>query len=712
MTVGETTGVVEEMEREAGVAPPTQRIREEPRRSFFTFGNLFRLLVLGALAAFLLYYVGPRSMAETAVKVAFAVAVTAALWVGANLLFDQAYDHWTRFNTIIGAGAGFVGYFVAESNGSLRSLVDEPVEPLGQGVFDDVTGWVTQPLDINALLWGLIGGAALGLVMFLLSAPRQLARVPLAVLGFAGFGLLTAFALEESVYPSIDWGKLAICAVAGAVVFGLLSLWRNGPAVAPLSAVTGVAVGWLIGAWGGGDIGDGSFGEVLVATVVPAVIVGARLGLATQPDAQKRRRIDQRSRSWIFVTPALAFIGVGLLGPLIRTIYLSFHNRNGTESVGFDNYEEIFTNKNSVNFDNWENIFTSRLFYVALALLALGILIGMVAGRQTSQVFERGPSSLGLILAGFFILSCAILASIRGTIFNNVWWVIVVTSLSTVLGLAVAVLADRARAENAAKSLIFLPMAISFIGAGIIWRFMYQARDPSQRQTGVMNAIWVWIGETTNSTAGKTIWLIVLFALALVFLYLIKRGIDSKSNTTAGFAAGFLIIDAYLIYRILGPGMGGYVEVDGEVVPRPVLFIQEGPFNNMWLMVVLIWVQVGFAMVILSAAIKAVPTELTEAAQVDGATESQIFWRITLPQIGPTVAVVVTALFVTVMKVFDIVYAMTNGNFGTQVIANEMWIRAFGQTNLGLGSALAVVLFISVIPIMWINMRRMQREQA
>ena len=141
-----------------------------------------------------------------------------------------------------------------------------------------------------------------------------------------------------------------------------------------------------------------------------------------------------------------------------------------------------------------------------------------------------------------------------------------------------------------------------------------------------------------------------------------------------------------------------------------MLFVQEAPFNNMWLMVVLIWVQTGFAMVILSAAIKAVPTELTEAAKVDGATESQVFWRITLPQIAPTIGVVVTALFVTVMKVFDIVYAMTNGNFGTQVIANQMWISAFGQSNLGLGSALAVVLFVSVIPVMWINIRRTQRD--
>ena len=179
---------------------------------------------------------------------------------------------------------------------------------------------------------------------------------------------------------------------------------------------------------------------------------------------------------------------------------------------------------------------------------------------------------------------------------------------------------------------------------------------------------------------------------------------------TAAFAGGVLLVLAYLVYRLVGPGLGGYVESNGVVKADPVLFVQEAPFNNMWLMVVLIWVQTGFAMVILSAANKAVPTELTEAAKMDGATESQIFWRVTLPQIMPTVGVVVTALFVTVMKVFDILHAMTNGSFGTQVIANEMFQRAFGFSDLGLGSALAVVLFISVIPIMWINVRRIQRS--
>jgi alpha-glucoside transport system permease protein len=695
-------------------APIPKRVREEPRPRRITVGGVMRFVVFVALAAFLLYYVGPRDIAQTALKVAFIVILTAALWVGANLIFDQAYDHWTRFNTLVGATLGFFGYFVVEANGLFRSLYDKRVKVGGQGFFDDVTGWVTQPLAINGLLWGLIGGAALGLVMFLLSAPRQqLARLPLALLGFVGFGFLTAYAFDDSAYPEIDWTKLWVCVAVGAAVFGLLGLWRYGSKAAPLSVLTGAGVGWFVGAWGGGEIGGGNFLGVAYATVVPAAILGARFGLATEPDAQKRRRIDQRSRAWIFITPALGFITIGLLAPLIRTIYLSFYDRTGNESVGWENYTDLWNNKGFKDVSNWNNIFTSRLLYIAIALFALGILVGVIAGRRTGQPFERQPSSLGPILAGFFILACCILASIRGTLFNNIWWVVVVVPLATVFGLAVAVLADRAKAENAAKSLIFLPMAISFIGAGIIWRFMYQARDPSEPQTGFMNAVWVWIGESTTSSAGKAIWLIALGVFAVGFLLFIKRGVDSKATTMMGFAAGFLILDVYLVYRILGPGLGGYIEKDGVVTPDPVLFISKvQPFNNMWLMVVLIWVQTGFAMVILSAAIKAVPTEFTEAARVDGATDSQIFWRITLPTIAPTLGVVTTALFVTVMKVFDIVYAMSNGSFGTQVIANQMWITAFGQSNLGLGSALAVVLFVAVIPVMWINIRRMQKERA
>ena len=559
------------------------------------------------------------------------------------MLFDQAYSHWARFNTLIGAILGSVGFFLVEANGALRSLIDDPVRVPGQGVFNDVTGWRTEPFDVNGLLWGLIGGAALGLVMFLLSAPRQqIARLPLSIVGFTAFGLLTALAIDDDARPLIDWTKLGVCVAVGAVAFGAIGLWRHGTRLAPLSVLTGVAFGWVIGAWGGADIGRGDVLDVVYATVIPAALLGLRFGLATPPDASKRRRIETRSRSWIFVTPALAVIVFGLLGPLVRTIYLSFHNRNGTEWVGWDNFKTALTSKNSVNFENWTNLFTSKLFFIALALFALGILVGAIAGRRTAQPFDRTPSSLGPLVVGLFFLSCAILSSIRGTIFNNVWWVIVVTALATALGLAVAVLADRAKAENAAKSLVFMPMAISFIGAGIIWRFMYQARDVSKKQTGVMNALWVWIGESTTSTLGMTVWLILLFLVALLCAFFIKMGIDTKSNAMVGFAIGVLLFSLYLVYRIVGPGLGGYVEQDGVVTAQPVLFLQEAPFNNMWLMVVLIWVQTGFAMVILSAAIKAVPTELLEAAKMDGATDSEIFWRITLPQIAPTIAVVTT----------------------------------------------------------------------
>ena len=129
-------------------------------------------------------------------------------------------------------------------------------------------------------------------------------------------------------------------------------------------------------------------------------------------------------------------------------------------------------------------------------------------------------------------------------------------------------------------------------------------------------------------------------------------------------------------------------------------------------MVVLIWIQTGFAMVIFSAAIKAVPSEFIEAAKVDGATDASIFWRIIVPSILPTIGVVTTTLIVTVLKVFDIVRVMTNGNFETQVIANEMFVQAFSNRNVGLGSALAVVLFVSVVPVVFVNVRRLQHEEG
>jgi alpha-glucoside transport system permease protein len=163
--------------------------------------------------------------------------------------------------------------------------------------------------------------------------------------------------------------------------------------------------------------------------------------------------------------------------------------------------------------------------------------------------------------------------------------------------------------------------------------------------------------------------------------------------------------------QIIGGGIGGFkTSANGETVGETIVFVQESPYNNFWLMVILIWIQVGFSMVILSAAIKAVPTELIEAAQIDGATDSQVFWRITLPQIAPTIVVVVTTLIVLVMKVFDIVKVVTNGQFGTQVLANDMFQQAFNNLNIGRGAALAMLIFLSVLPVMVFNIRRMQEE--
>ena len=204
----------------------------------------------------------------------------------------------------------------------------------------------------------------------------------------------------------------------------------------------------------------------------------------------------------------------------------------------------------------------------------------------------------------------------------------------------------------------------------------------------------------------------VLASVTVLLTGLCVFGVRRRQSAIAVGSAVAAIPLLWLIYRFLGPGMGGSVPgPNDEPIAGTILFVQESPFNNVWLMVVLIWIQTGFAMVILSAAIKAVPADLIEAARVDGADERQVFFQVTLPTIVPTITVVMTAMIVLVMKVFDIVRVMTNGNFGTQVIANEMWQRSFTEFNLGLGSALAVVLFLGVVPVMGLNIRRMQRGE-
>jgi alpha-glucoside transport system permease protein len=232
---------------------------------------------------------------------------------------------------------------------------------------------------------------------------------------------------------------------------------------------------------------------------------------------------------------------------------------------------------------------------------------------------------------------------------NNLMWLLIVPFVSVVFGLVFAGLVDRIRLESLSKSFVFLPLAISFVGAAVIWQFVYAWKPAGQDQIGILNAFWVWAG-------------------------------------------GFLV------------DWGVISEVE------PIAWLQVMPINNFALMVIMIWLQVGFAMVVLSAAIKGVPTEMTEAARIDGATERQIFLRITIPSIRGALLVVYTTIAIAVLKVFDLIFVTTGGNLDTSVIAVEMYQQMFRFRNLGFAATMAVILLVAVVPIMVINIRNLRRQ--
>jgi alpha-glucoside transport system permease protein len=239
---------------------------------------------------------------------------------------------------------------------------------------------------------------------------------------------------------------------------------------------------------------------------------------------------------------------------------------------------------------------------------------------------------------------------------NNVWWVILVTTFSTVIGVTIARFADRMRGESIAKMLIFLPTAISFVGAGIIWRFIY-ANNPS-KQYGLLNWVWVGLDPVLPGTQQPHYWL--------------------QDTTFFGLKSDLL------------PGS-----------------------NTVFMIIVMIWIQAGFATVVISAAMKGVPDDLVEAARIDGATDRQAFYKIVLPYVKTTVITVVTTTVIAVLKVFDLVQAMgLGGSFKNNVLANQMYTESFTKQNEGYGSAAAVVIFIAVIPVVFVNARnqRAMRE--
>lgn len=230
-------------------------------------------------------------------------------------------------------------------------------------------------------------------------------------------------------------------------------------------------------------------------------------------------------------------------------------------------------------------------------------------------------------------------AEFRESIFNNILWLIVVPTASTLMGLIAAALTDRIWWGNIAKSLIFMPMAISFVGASVIWKFIYDYRDAGSQQIGLLNALVVALGG------------------------------------------------------------------------KPEVWIALPFWNNFFLMVILVWIETGFAMVLLSAALRGIPEETVEAAVIDGANPWQIFLKIKVPQIWGTIAVVWTTITILVLKVFDIVLAMTNGQWQTQVLANLMFNWMFrGGGDYGRGAVIAVVIMVMVVPIMVWNIRNARRD--
>ncbi len=288
---------------------------------------------------------------------------------------------------------------------------------------------------------------------------------------------------------------------------------------------------------------------------------------------------EERIKPYVFVGPAVLAIGLFLVYPAARTAVLSFANATSTAWVGLENYTDL-----------------------------LG-----------SPDFQD-------------------------TLINTLLWIAIVPAVTVALGLGVAVLADRLQptAEKLTKSLIFLPMAISGVGAATIWRFIYETRPEGQPQVGLQNAI----------------------------------------ITALGF--------------------------------KPVAWLQldQAKINSFLLMIILIWAQVGFAMVLLSAAVKGVPDDTLEAARIDGANERQVFFRVIVPQIWATVVTVFITVTIAVMKIFDVVYVMTNGNFNTDVIAVRFFNELFRNGDNGRAAAIVVMLMIAITPIMIYQVRQFRAEEA
>jgi alpha-glucoside transport system permease protein len=274
----------------------------------------------------------------------------------------------------------------------------------------------------------------------------------------------------------------------------------------------------------------------------------------------------------------------------------------------------------------------------ALAFLTVFLVYPTIGTVIRSFQNKAGTAFIGFDNFSWFFGSDAALISLR----NSLIWVVVLTGLTVGLGLLIALIVDRVRYESVAKSVIFVPLAISMTAASVIWTFMYYYTVPPDPQVGTLNAILGVFGAA----------------------------------------------------------------------PQAWTQLSDYAVNTILLVVVMAWMWTGFAMVILSAALKGINPELLEAARVDGATERQVFRRITLPLLMPTVAVVTTTMIITALKAFDVVYVMTSGHFDTQVVAFQMIQEKYVNLNDGRASAIAVILLLAIIPVMAFNIQRFRAQEA
>ena len=289
-----------------------------------------------------------------------------------------------------------------------------------------------------------------------------------------------------------------------------------------------------------------------------------------------------RLQPFVFIGPAIAILAWYLAIPTGRTFWISLFDRDGPGTGNF------------VGLANYGAIFTDRLL---------------------REAFRN----------------------------NLLFWMLIATPLTVIFGLLVAVLADRSKFERAAKSLIFMPMAISFVGASVIWNFIYAVKPADAPQIGLLNALVVALGGQPQ---------------------------------------------AWPAYTAISP------------------------WNNIFLVVIVVWLQAGFAMVLFSAALKGIPEEIIEASRVDGANEFQVFFRIMIPYIQGTIITVTTTIVIFTLKIFDVVWVMTGGQFGTDVIATQFYRQSFIARNAGYGSAIAVILLIAVIPVMVYNLKQFRQQEG